>query len=53
MRCLLLVNEQLTDLARFDSHSGVRINNPKFYQQNGFDFEARDYILRPEVLESV
>jgi mannosyl-oligosaccharide alpha-1,2-mannosidase len=32
---------------------GVRINNAAFYRKNGFDFEVTQYILRPEVMESV
>lgn len=33
--------------------NGITINNPSFYRQHGFDFEVTQYILRPEVMESV
>lgn len=33
--------------------NGVTINNQSFYKKNGFDYEVVDYVLRPEVLESV
>lgn len=33
--------------------NGVTINNDNFYEQHGFDYAVVDYVLRPEVLESV
>lgn len=35
------------------STNGVKISNEAFYAQNGFDYDAKSYVLRPEVLESV
>ncbi|PWY98557.1 seven-hairpin glycosidase [Testicularia cyperi] len=32
---------------------GVTINDQDFYRENGFDFEVTQYILRPEVIESL
>lgn len=31
----------------------ISINNKAFYRENGFDFRSSQYILRPEVMESV
>ena len=33
--------------------NGVTISDREFYNKHGFDFEVTQYILRPEVLESV
>ncbi|PWN90902.1 seven-hairpin glycosidase [Acaromyces ingoldii] len=33
--------------------NGVTIHNEAFYDKNGFDYDVVDYVLRPEVLESV
>lgn len=33
------------------STNGVTIKNKKFYYQHGFDVDAVDYVLRPEVVE--
>lgn len=35
------------------STNGVKIRNPDFYRQHGFDYDSKYYVLRPEVLESV
>lgn len=35
------------------SANHVNVSNTEFYRTNGFDYDARMYVLRPEVLESV
>ncbi|SPO35906.1 related to Mannosyl-oligosaccharide alpha-1,2-mannosidase precursor [Pseudozyma flocculosa] len=35
------------------NRQGITINDADFYRKHGFDFEVVQYILRPEVLESV
>ncbi len=45
--------ESFVFIGERNNTNGITINNPAFYKQHGFDFEVTQYILRPEVMESV
>jgi len=45
--------ESFVFIGENNNTNGIKINNPTFYRQHGFDFEVTQYILRPEVVESV
>lgn len=45
--------ESFVFIGQNNNTNGITINNPAFYRQHGFDFEVTQYILRPEVMESV
>lgn len=45
--------ESFVFIGQGNNTNGITINNAPFYRQHGFDFEVTQYILRPEVMESV
>ncbi|CBQ72197.1 related to Mannosyl-oligosaccharide alpha-1,2-mannosidase precursor [Sporisorium reilianum SRZ2] len=45
--------ESFVFVGRGNNTNGVQINDRAFYRQHGFDFEVTQYVLRPEVMESV
>ncbi|CDS01874.1 hypothetical protein, partial [Sporisorium scitamineum] len=45
--------ESFVFIGQGNNTSRITINDKAFYRQHGFDFEVTQYILRPEVMESV
>ncbi|SPO23478.1 related to Mannosyl-oligosaccharide alpha-1,2-mannosidase precursor [Ustilago trichophora] len=45
--------ESFVFIGQGNNTNGITIKDPDFYRQHGFDFEVTQYILRPEVMESV
>ncbi|GAC92612.1 glycoside hydrolase [Pseudozyma hubeiensis SY62] len=45
--------ESFVFIGQGNNTNGITINDAAFYRQHGFDFEVTQYILRPEVMESV
>lgn len=45
--------ESFVFIGQGNNTNGIKINDPTFYRRHGFDFEVTQYILRPEVMESV
>lgn len=45
--------ESFVFIGQGNNTNGITIQNREFYRQHGFDFEVTQYILRPEVMESV
>lgn len=45
--------ESFVFVGRDGNINGVTINDRPFYAKHGFDFEVTQYVLRPEVIESI
>nr|CDI52844.1 related to Mannosyl-oligosaccharide alpha-1,2-mannosidase precursor [Melanopsichium pennsylvanicum 4] len=45
--------ESFVFIGEGNNTNGIKINDAAFYRKHGFDFEVVQYILRPEVMESV